>query len=252
MAVIQRDFFPGDLQPLLTKSNINGCVAVQADQSETENTFLLSLANENDFVKGVVGWVDFQARDITDTLAKYSAHRKMKGFRHVLQGEKQRDFMLRPDFLNGIGKLRQFNYTYDILIYPDQLRFTEEFVNNFPNQRFVIDHLAKPYIKEGKIDEWKREMEILAKYDNVLCKISGMVTEADWKNWKIEDFTPYLDVVVEAFGMERLMYGSDWPVCTVAGSYDQVFDIVLKYFSSFSKSEQQKFFGGNAIEFYNL
>jgi L-fuconolactonase len=252
MAVIQRDFFPGDLQPLLTKNNIDGCVAVQADQSEMENTFLLSLANQNDFVKGVVGWVDFQARDITDTLAKYSAHKKMKGFRHVLQGEKQRDFMLRPAFLNGIGKLHQFNYTYDILIYPDQLRFTEDFVNNFPDQPFVIDHLAKPYIKEGKIDEWKREMEILARYDNVLCKISGMVTEADWKNWKIGDFTPYLDVVVDAFGMERLMYGSDWPVCTVAGSYDRVFDIVRQYFSSFSKAEQQMFFGANAIKFYNL
>jgi L-fuconolactonase len=252
MAVIQRDFFPGDLQPLLTKNNIDGCVAVQADQSEMENAFLLGLANQHDFVKGVVGWVDFQADDITDKLEKYSAHKKMKGFRHVLQGEKQRDFMLRPAFLNGIGKLYQFEYTYDILIYPDQLRFAADFVKRFPNQPFVVDHLAKPYIKVGEMDEWKREIEILARYDNVLCKISGMVTEADWKNWKKEDFTPFMDVVVKAFGPNRIMYGSDWPVCTVAGSYDQVFGIVRDYFSSFSKAEQQMFFGGNAIKFYNL
>lgn len=252
MAVIQRDFFPDDLKPLLERHKVGGCVVVQADQSEIENTFLLSLANQHEFVRGVVGWIDLQAADIVEKLAKYTAHHKLKGFRHVLQGEKQRDFMLRPAFLNGVGKLHQFNYTYDILIFPDQLKFTEEFVKKFPNQPFVVDHIAKPYIRDRKIDDWRREMQALAKYQNVMCKISGMVTEADWRNWKQEDFTPYLDVVVDAFGVQRLMFGSDWPVCLVAASYDRMFSIVRDYFSSFSEAEQNMFFGENAIKFYNL
>lgn len=252
MSVIQRDFFPQDLKPLLLENKISGCVAVQADQSETENLFLLSLADQNDFIKGVVGWIDLQAEDIEEKLAQYAAQKKLKGFRHVLQGEKQRDFMLRPAFMNGVSKLNQFNYTYDILIFPDQLKFTEEFVRQFPDQPFVIDHLAKPYIRDKKINEWKHDIERLSKYENVFCKISGMVTEANWKNWKHEDFRPYLDVVVNAFGIKRLMYGSDWPVCLVAASYDEMFGIVRNYFSSFSQEEKTMFFGGNAIRFYNL
>ncbi|HEX5169533.1 MAG TPA: amidohydrolase family protein [Cyclobacteriaceae bacterium] len=252
MAVIQRDFFPNDLKPLLKHHNIKGCVAVQADQSEVENVFLLSLADQEDFIMGVVGWIDLQAEDVGEKLAKYKEHKELKGFRHILQGEKQRDFMLRPSFLSGINKLNQFNYTYDILIFHDQLKFTEEFVKKFPNQPFVIDHIAKPYIKDKKIDEWKQDMNAIAKYENVSCKISGMVTEADWKNWKHGDFRPYLDVVVEAFGMRRIMYGSDWPVCLVAASYDNMFSIVRDYFSTFSAAEQNMFFGDNAIKFYNL
>lgn len=252
MNVIQRDFFPQDLKPLLLENKISGCVAVQADQSETENLFLLSLADQNDFIKGVVGWIDLQADDIEEKLAQYAAQKKLKGFRHVLQGEKQRDFMLRTAFINGIRKLNQFNYTYDILIFPDQLKFTEEFVRRFPDQPFVIDHLAKPHIKDQKISEWKEDIERLSKYENVFCKISGMVTEANWKSWKHEDFKPYLDVVVNAFGIKRLMYGSDWPVCLVAASYDEMLGIVRNYFSSFSQEEKTMLFSGNAIRFYNL
>lgn len=252
MKVIQRDFAPEDIKPLLDNNNIGGCVAVQADQSDKENSFLLALAEKNDFVKGVVGWVDFQAEDVEEKLIQYSSHDKLKGFRHVLQGEKQRDFMLRPAFKNGIGKLKHFNFSYDILIFPDQLKFTLDFVRSFQDQRFVIDHIAKPYIKDKKIDQWKKDMQALAKEDNVSCKISGMVTEADWKNWRKEDFKPYLDVVVESFGVKRIMYGSDWPVCLVAASYDKMFQIVKEYFSGFSNDEQQLFFGTNATQFYNL
>lgn len=252
MKVIQRDFAPEDIKPLLDNNNIGGCVAVQADQSDKENSFLLALAEKNDFVKGVVGWVDFQAEDVEEKLIQYSSHDKLKGFRHVLQGEKQRDFMLRPAFKNGIGKLKHFNFSYDILIFPDQLKFTLDFVRSFPDQRFVIDHIAKPYIKDKKIDEWKNDMQALANEGNVSCKISGMVTEADWKNWRKEDFKPYLDVVVESFGVKRIMYGSDWPVCLVAASYDKMFQIVKEYFSGFSNDEQQLFFGTNATQFYNL
>ena len=252
MSVIQRDFFPNDLKPLLSKNKIQGCVAVQADQSEAENLFLLSLADQHDFIKGVVGWIDLQADHLEEMLEPYAEQKKLKGFRHVLQGEKQRDFMLRPAFVNGIRKLNHFGYTYDILIFPDQLKFTEELLKQFPNQPFVIDHIAKPYIKDKKIDEWERDMKVLAHYENVYCKISGMVTEADWKNWKHEDFKPYLDVVVESFGIKRIMYGSDWPVCLVAASYDKMFNIVKDYFSTFSSAEQTMFFGANAIRFYNL
>ncbi|MBA4054043.1 MAG: amidohydrolase [Marivirga sp.] len=252
MSVIQRDFTPGDLKPLLLANGIDGCVSVQADQSLEENAFLLAHADQHDFVKGVVGWVDLQSDDIHERLHDYSQFKKMKGFRHVLQGEKQRDFMLRPAFMRGISALHAFGYTYDILIFPDQLKFAEKFIKEFPYQPFVIDHLAKPYIRDRKMDEWKKGILSISKYDNVSCKVSGMVTEADWNAWKNEDFKPYLDVIVEGFGMDRLMYGSDWPVCLVAASYNKMIDVVREYFSTFTKNERDAFFGGNAVRFYNL
>jgi L-fuconolactonase len=252
MAAIQRDFYPPDLKPLLAANSLEGSVIVQSDQSEAENDFQLNNASQSDFVKGVVGWVDLQADNVDDRLAYYSQFKKMKGFRHVLQGEKQRDFMLRPAFKKGIGKLHAFGFTYDILIYPDQLAYTEEFVKAFPYQPFVIDHIAKPYIKDKKIDQWKKDMQAVGKYENVSCKISGMVTEANWNGWKKEDFRPYLDVVLEAFGTHRIMFGSDWPVCLVAASYGQVVDLVKDYFSTLSSTEQEAFFGKNAERFYKL
>ena len=252
MSVIQRDFLPGDIKPLLLANKMDGSVVVQSDQSEAENNFQLTNANQNDFIKGVVGWVDLQSEDIHERLSYYSQFKKMKGFRHVLQGEKQRDFMLRPAFKRGIAALHPFGYTYDILIFPDQLAYADEFLKSFSYQPFVIDHIAKPYIKDQKIDEWKKDILAIAKYDNVFCKVSGMVTEANWKNWKKEDFHPYLDIVLQAFGVNRLMFGSDWPVCLVAASYTEVGNIVSEYFSSLSKDEHDAFFGGNAARFYNL
>jgi L-fuconolactonase len=252
MSVIQKDFFPGDLKRVLQQNGFDGCVAVQASQSEEETDFLVSLANENDFIKGVVGWVDLQANDIEERLAKYKSIPVVKGFRHVLQGEPQRDLMLKPEFKRGIAALQKQGFTYDILIFPDQVNFSGELVTSFPEQKFVIDHIAKPYIKRKEIDEWKRDMEKIAKHENVYCKISGMVTEADWKGWKKENFKPYLDVVVEAFGTDRILFGSDWPVCLVAASYEKMLTIVKDYFASFSQDEQDRFFGLNAIRFYNL
>lgn len=252
MGAIRRDFLPEELGPILNAHNIDGCVAVQADQSAAENDFLLLLAAEHDWIKGVVGWVDFQSPDIRDQLAHYAGFKKLKGFRHILQGETQRDFMLRPAFLNGIRALSDFGFSYDILIFPDQLGFAETFVRKFPDQRFVIDHLAKPYIRDKKLDPWRRDMQRLAAFDNVSCKVSGMVTEANWQSWKKEDFTPYLDVVVSAFGTDRLLFGSDWPVCLVAASYTEMLGIVTDYFSSLGENERNNIFGGNAIKFYNL
>ena len=252
MYVIQKDFLPDDLKPVLKQNGFDGCVAVQASQSEEETNFLISLAKKNDFIKGVVGWVDLQADDIEERLAKYKSFPVVKGFRHVLQGELQRDLMLQPNFKSGIGALQRHGFTYDILIFPDQLKFSAQLVASFPDQKFVIDHIAKPYIRKKELNQWKNDMEEIARFENVYCKISGMVTEADWKTWRKEDFRPYIDVVVNAFGTHRILFGSDWPVCLVAASYEKMLAIVKDYFASFSKEEQQQFFGVNAISFYNL
>ncbi len=252
MAIIQRDFLPQDLQPLLTENNLDGSVLVQCDQSEMENEFLLNHASNFDFIKGVVGWVDLQSESVEDRLAYYHSFNKMKGFRHILQGEAERGMMLRPAFMNGISKLQNFDFTYDILIYPDQIQYVGELVRAFPDQKFVIDHIAKPNIKEKSILEWKKGMEALAEYPNLYCKISGMVTEADWKNRGKDDCNPYMDVIVNSFGTKRIMFGSDWPVCLVAANYQQTMEIVVDYFSSFTQSEQEDFFGLNAINFYKL
>jgi L-fuconolactonase len=251
MSVIRKDFLPADLQPVLQQNNIDGCIAVQADQTIAETDFLLQLQKENSFIKGVVGWIDLKARDINDQLAKYKAFNALKGFRHVLQGEAP-EFMLQDNFLKGIGALKKFDYTYDILIFPTHLPAAIELVQQFPDQRFVIDHIAKPYIKAGYIEEWKKDMKAIAQYKNVHCKISGMVTEADYKNWKPGDFTPYIDVVVADFGTKRIMFGSDWPVCLVAAAYNEMLQMLQDYFAAFSFTEQEDFFGNNAAAFYNV
>jgi L-fuconolactonase len=252
MSAIQRDFLPDDFWPLLSQYNFDGCVVVQSDQSTEENVFQLKNADENDFIKGVVGWVDLRHEKLESKLAWYQSFNKMKGFRHILQSETDRALMLTPAFRRGIGLLAKYGFTYDILIYPDQLPFAARLVAEFPGQKFVIDHLAKPPIKNGDMETWKKDIVALGRFENVYCKISGMVTEADWKNWKLKDFKPYIDVVVESFGPNRIMYGSDWPVCLVASTYDDMLGIVKRYFTSFSVHEQQLFFGGNATRFYNL
>ncbi|ANI88189.1 amidohydrolase [Arachidicoccus ginsenosidimutans] len=252
MRVIQRDFLPQDFEPVLQENNIDGTVAVQADQSEKETNFLLQLAKENDFIKGVVGWVDLKNENIEERLIHYSTEKKLKGFRHILQGENVEEYLNNKDFLNGISLLGKYHFAYDILVYHHQLKFVNDFVERFPHQRFVIDHLAKPDIKNHSIDDWKKEISAIAKNENMYCKISGMVTEADWKNLKREDLKPYLDIVVENFGTDKIMFGSDYPVCLVATSYNNWLNILKDYFTNFSSGEKEKIFGGNAIEFYNL
>ena len=252
MAALKTDFLPHHLEPLLKEQGIKGCVAVQADESEEENEFLLNLARENSFIKGVVGWLDFLNEDISDRLDYYSQFKLMKGFRYILQGQKQRDIMLSSAFKNNIQLLGKHQFTYDILIFPDQLKYATKLVAAFPNQPFVLDHIAKPFIKSGEINEWKNDISELAKHENVCCKVSGMVTEADWTNWKYEDFLPYLDIVFEAFGSTRLLFGSDWPVCNVAGAYLKMISIVQQYTSSLTKAEQGSFWGDNAVKFYHL
>ncbi|WP_100610104.1 amidohydrolase family protein [Confluentibacter lentus] len=252
MAVIRKDFMPSDLEVVYKEHGIDGCVAVQADQTLAETDFLLKLASEHDFIKGVVGWVDLRSSTIETTLETYSQYKKLKGFRHVVQGETDPNFLLRPQFLIGMSLLKKFNFTYDILIFPHQLGATLEFVKQFPNQKFVIDHIAKPYIKDGFYDGWATLMKEVAKYENVTCKLSGMITEADYKLWTPEQIKPYMELVLEAFGAERLMFGSDWPVCLVAGNYSKVKSLVTNFISTLSSSEQAQIMGTNAINFYNL
>lgn len=252
MEVLKKDFGPKDLEPLLKKCNLDGCVAVQASQSEAENDFLLKMAADSSIVKGIVGWVNLKADNVTERLSFYNQYEIIKGFRHVIQDEPDLNFMLQPDFLNGIKALRDFGYTYDILIFSIHLPNTLELIKKFPDQPFVIDHIAKPEIRNHQYKDWKKELAAVAAFSNVFCKISGMVTEAKWHQWKQEDFEIYLDTVVELFGTERIMYGSDWPVCTLSSSYEDMYKIVNDYFSEFSKDEQNNFFGLNVTKFYRL
>jgi len=252
MSVIKKDFLPNDLKPLLEKNGFDGCVLVQSEQTKEHTDFLLHLASENDFIKGVVGWIDLQAEDITEQLVKYQPFRKLKGFRHILQDEENRKLMLKPQFKRGIEALGVFNYTYDILVFRDQVSFISELVSSFPDVAFVLDHLGKPDIRKKEIGDWEKDIRAVAQFENLYCKVSGMVTENDWKNWKQDDFKPYIDILLDTFGIERLMFGSDWPVCLLAASYDETLAVVKEYFSSFSKDEQEMFFGGNAERFYNL
>jgi L-fuconolactonase len=252
MKVIQKDFMPSDLEPILKTHQFDGCVSVQVDQNDEESAFLLQLADENDFIKGVVGWVDLQSNDVDDKLEEYAEKKKMKGFRHIVQGESDTEFMLRPKFKNGIAALSAYNFTYDILIYHYQLEQAIQFVKFFPEQKLVIDHIAKPDIKSGEYAQWQTNIKKIALHQNVYCKVSGMVTEADWHDWKESDFKIYLDTIVKAFGTDRIMYGSDFPVCLLAATYEQQLSIVNNYFEAFSNVEKKKIMGGNAVKFYNL
>jgi len=251
MQVLKKDYLPADLWSILQKNNIEGCLAVQADQSETETNFLLKLADENDFIKGVIGWVDLCADTVNERLEFFSKQPKFKGVRHIVQAETE-DYLLREDFQNGISKLEQYNLIYELLIRKEQLPHALKLIKKFPNQTFVLNHIAKPAIKAGVLLPWKTQMEQLAAYSNVYCKVSGLVTEADWKNWRYNDFVPYLDVIFNTFDKNRLMFGSDWPVCLLAGNYEESIAILEKYLQSYSATIQQKIMGANAVKCYNL
>lgn len=252
MLVIKRDFLPADLLPVLQQNGIEGCVAVQADQSEQETQFLLEMAAANPFVKGVVGWVDLKADNLEERLEYFKQFDRLKGFRHILQAEPDKQYMLQPRFQKGIASLQKYGYTYDILIYPEHLPYAELLAGGFPDQKFVVDHLAKPPIKDQHINDWQKDIQALAQHPNVHCKVSGILTEASWNSWKTEDFTPYLDVVFNAFGINRVMFGSDWPVCLLAGGYEGTMQVLNDYCSRLSATEQELFWGQNATLFYNL
>jgi L-fuconolactonase len=252
MAILTKDHLPADLAPWLETAGIEGTVAVQARQTLEETQWLLELADRYPSIKGVVGWVDLRSPELRQQLERFCVHPKFRGVRHVVQDEPDDRFMLREDFMRGIGMLAEFDLTYDILIFPRHLPVACELVEKFPDQRFVLDHIAKPFIKDGRVSPWDADIRRLAAYPHVVCKVSGMVTEADWFQWQPADFRPYLDTVFEAFGTRRIMFGSDWPVCTLAGTYGDVANILADYVRGFSEEERADIWGETASRFYGL
>jgi L-fuconolactonase len=252
MARLRREFLPADLQPELERAGFDGCIAVQARQTIEETRWLLELADASNFILGVIGWVDLQSDNVRSELKQFSENPKLVGVRHVVQGEPDDRFMLRPEFLRGVEALEEFGLSYDILIYARHLPVAAEFVRRFPRQRFVLDHLGKPYIGKQEIEPWHSDLQRLAEFPNVYCKLSGMVTEADWQTWTPEQIAPYIGIAFECFGAERLMIGSDWPVCTVAASYTHTMNRVIDFLKRHPDAERDAVLGGTAATFWRL
>jgi L-fuconolactonase len=265
MTVLRRDFLPEELDSIYKQSGISGCVAVQADQSLDETHFLVHLAREYSFIKGVVGWVNLRADNLLEELEYMKTMPAVKGFRHIVQGEDADIFLKDANFCRGIAGLESFGYTYDILVFARQLPAVRHFVNRFPNQPFVLDHGGKPYIRgimaHNSDDRlmsdlfafWKKEIALLAQHPNVCCKLSGLTTEADWNEWKYPDILPFMDVLLESFGPGRLMVGSDWPVSLLAAKKDpNVIHPMAEFINELSIHEQQKIYSGTATSFYRL
>jgi L-fuconolactonase len=252
MSCLRHDFLPENLNVELDAAGFDGAIAVQARQTLEETRWLLDLAAAAPHVFGIVGWVDLRSFDVHSQISEFASNPKFLGVRHVVQSEPDDRFLLQPEFLRGVSMLEEFDLTYDILIYARHLPTAAEFVKRFPKQRFVLDHLAKPPIKSGSLNPWQSGIRELAKHQNVFCKLSGLVTEADWKNWTPSQIEPYLDAAFESFGPERLMIGSDWPVCTVAASYLLVMNLLIEYLSKYPASVRDAVLGGNAAKFWKL
>jgi len=252
MEILRKDHLPHDLAPLLESAEFDGSIAVQARQTLEETEFLLQLAEEHDWIRGVVGWVDLQSPDVRTQLEKYAQHPKLVGVRHVVHDEPDDQFMLLPEFQRGIAALSEFHLTYDLLLFPKHLPIAVQLVEKFPEQPFVLDHIAKPKIADRLLAPWDADLGALAHFDNVSCKLSGMVTETTWDDWKPGDFHQYLDLVIDMFGIDRVMLGSDWPVCTLAGSYADVVAIVIDYLDRFDASTRNQVLGTNCERFYGV
>jgi L-fuconolactonase len=251
MAALRRNFLPEDLYPILQASQIDGCIAVQAEEHLRETAFLLELCEDHPWVLGVVGWAELAQDNLDEILDQWSNYSKLLGFREVLQS-KEPEYMLRKEFIRGIHKLGQRGYTYDLLTYPQQLPAALQLVDACPNQFFVIDHLSKPDIKAGDWKAWKKSLQPFSERELVYAKVSGMVTEADWKKWSPADLFPYLEITLELFGPKRLLFGSDWPVCLVAGQYKEVLGVIESFADQLSAHEKEALFGGTAQEFYKI
>ncbi|MEI8386997.1 MAG: amidohydrolase family protein [Verrucomicrobiota bacterium] len=252
MRVIRRDFLPEDLRAEIARAGIEGVVSVQASQSLAETQWLLELADRNDFIKGVVGWVELSSSQVGEDLERFAANPKFKSVRHVIQGEPDDSFILRGDFNRGIRELNKFSLAYDILILERHLPQTIRFVDAHPDQVFVLDHIAKPRIRDSAFEPWNTNIRELARRPNVYCKVSGVVTEADYATWTAALLKPYFDTVLEAFGPGRLMFGSDWPVCLVACDYARWHQLVSEWVAGLAPQEQSRILGGTAVEVYKL
>lgn len=251
LSSLKRDFGPGDAAPMMAAAGFDAAIAVQARQTDDETATLLALAERHPQVAGVVGWVDLRADDVAARIEAVR-HPKLLGMRHIVQDEPDDRFLLRPDFLRGIAALRDFDLTYDVLVYPRHLPIVVDFLARFPSQRFVLDHLAKPEIRHGRIEAWARDLEAVAACPNVMAKLSGLVTEASWTDWTAADIGPYLDVALDVFGADRLMVGSDWPVCTLAASYERAMGVVTAYLAGRPAAARDAMLGGNAARLWKI
>ncbi len=251
MQIIQKDFLPKDFLPILHAHQMDGCIAVQADQTDAETKFLLDIATQNEYIKGVVGWIDLKANNLQEKLHHYAQHKKLKGFRHIVQAEPA-GFLLNKQFIQGVSLLSDNDYTYDLLINSNQLNEAIQFVDALPNQKIIIDHCAKPQIRTKEIADWAVHLKAIAKAASVYCKLSGIITEADWRCWKDSDIYPYFDIIFDAFGIDRILFGSDWPVMLLAGNYTEWLRLVDTYLQNFSQQEHDAVMGKNANKFYHL
>jgi len=252
MDALRRDFLPDDLEPLLQQAEVDGTIAVQARQNVRETAWLLSVADATSFVKGVVGWVDLRSPRAEEQLEFYGRHAALRGIRHVVHDEPDDQFIVGPDFLRGLGLLGEFNLTYDLLLFPRHLPYACEVAERFPHQTFILDHIAKPPINDRTLTPWDRDIERLAAYPNVYCKVSGLVTEAAWGRWTPQDFAPYLDCVFACFGPRRVMFGSDWPVCTLSADYTTVRRLVTDYIQRFLPEVREDILGHTAARCYGI
>lgn len=253
MAMLKKDFLVKELERTLYNNGFSASIAVQARQSQEETLWLLELAESTELIKGVVGWIDLKSDQLAQQLDELACHKKLVGFRHVIQGETDPEFMKKPDFIRGLKMLADRGYRYDLLIFAHQLTAAAEMLAQVPNLHVVIDHIAKPNIKSGaEFEQWQENMQILAGNPQCYCKLSGMVTEADWQNWSSQDIQPYMKTVLDLFGTKRVMFGSDWPVCLVAGEYKAIKQLVLDFISLSAPQAKEDIFGNNAGHFYQL
>jgi len=252
MSAIRRDFFPGDLATILKTLQIDGTIAVQADETMVETTFLLDLAAKNDFIKAVVGWTDLHSLELENTLYNFKGIEKLAGFRCVMQGAPDEKYLRNDLFANNLKKLAEHGYTYDLLVYHNQLPALISMTEKLPDNQLILDHIGKPDIRNNQFQTWKEQIKILAKHPGIYCKLSGMVTEANYSKWTYDDLLPYLETSAEYFGLDRICFGSDWPVCLVAGSYNKVYEVIEKFVHQLSKSDQEKIFGLNTLQFYKI
>jgi L-fuconolactonase len=252
LGVLYRDYLPHDLAPIIEACGVTRTVLVQASNSVAESHWLLNLADENSFIAGVVGWVDLMSPIVDPQLDELSAHPKFKGVRHLVESEPSDDWLIQPFALSGLRQLSRYGLTYDLLVHTRHLKYVPQVVEAVPELSFVIDHLAKPPIANNEIKEWSQALKPLASYPNVHCKLSGLVTEANWTSWQTDDLRPYVEYALELFGADRLMFGSDYPVCLLAASYDRVLDAFQEILEPLSDAEREKIFSNNAAEFYRL
>ncbi|KQT35842.1 amidohydrolase [Chryseobacterium sp. Leaf405] len=251
MNAIRRDFLPEDFSLYLNENQIDGCIAVQADQSDEETSFLLNLAKENSFIKGIVGWIDLTSEKLEEKLENYQSAKIIKGFRHIVESEKI-GFLLQKNILEGISKLHHYGYTFDILLRQHQLSDAVKFSEKLPNKPFILDHCGKPNLTTNDLKDWKANISELAKNPNVYCKVSGLLTQGNLNTINEKSIFEILDFVFSQFGIDRTVFGSDWPVMLLGGNYPLWLELISKYVNQFSKEEQELFYSGNAVKFYNL